>query len=159
MSMKRSITGLLALAMLGTACAAQAGGYYRFGYHGYHHGHHGGDGAALAAGLILGGLIGWAVSEDRYRSREYVYRDRYYAAPPQHVHTHAVYRPGYTTVPAQYRVADPGSEFAGHNCRMTREYTTTIDIDGQPRAAYGTRCLTQNGSWVLGRPKLALEFD
>jgi len=41
---------------------------------------------------------------------------------------------------------------------MTREYTTTITIDGVDREAYCTRCMVSEGNWVLGRLKLMPEL-
>lgn len=161
--LKRFLVLALCAAMPATALA---GGWYGPRHHfgaSYHYGHHdGGDGAALLTGLVVGGLIGWFISEDRY------YRQRAYPVYSYRRDPYLEYRPTYrqpvqrTYVPvrpAPRRVVvrqDPG--LAGHQCRMTREYTTTIEIDGERREAYGTKCLTADGSWVLGRPRLVPEF-
>ena len=158
--LKRIFILMLCAALPASALGGGYGGRYHFG--GHYHGHHGGgdEGVALLGGLVVGGLIGYLISEDRHYRRAYPV----YAYPPE-----PYYRSGYRDYayreyvpvrPAPQQVVvreDP--EFAGHACRMTREYTTTIEIDGEPREAYGTRCLTADGSWVLGRPKLVPEFD
>jgi len=152
---------LVTAMLLGTVTMpAMAGG----GYHGYYrggwHGHYsGGDvGFALATGLIFGGLMGYAISEDAHRAPPP--RAVYYPAPAY------TYEPGYTYAPPApaYNPAPPPAysqapmyaEPAG--CLQTREYTTTIVIDGKSKDAYGTRCLRADGTWVLGPPKLVPQF-
>jgi len=135
------------------------------------------DGVGLArealAGANLGDhaseatreAIGWLISEDRHYYGSRAYHDPYarydhYAPryrsyippPPRHREYVVVER---RTEPA---VAPDNAEFAGRDCRMTREYQTTVEIDGEQHEAYGTRCLTADGSWVLGRPNLVPEF-
>ena len=115
------MTGLLKKAGLGIALAASAiattaapadaqryGGYGR-GYHGYGRG--GGD---VAAGALLGGIVGLGVGaaiansgRDRYYDRGYyddgyyynrprvVYRERYYAPPPRVIYRERYYAPRY----------------------------------------------------------------
>ncbi len=137
-------------------------GYYggHYGYRGGYRGHYGGgyhghgDDAAVAlfAGLLFGGLLGYAISEDRQYAAA---RTHYYQAPPPaHVHSHYYERPVQTvpTTPAP-AFAEPSG------CLQTREYTTTINIDGKAKEAYGTRCLQADGTWLLGPPKLAPQFD
>jgi len=124
---------------------AFAGGSYHYWHHGGHHGHS--DGAALAAGLIIGGLFGYLISEDRHHySNHHHYRSDYY--PRSTVVYERVER-----VPVVIS-AEREREFAKQDCLMTREYTTTITIDGIDKEAYGTRCMTADGGWVLGQPKL-----
>jgi hypothetical protein len=171
--LKRYLVLLLCMALTAPALAGGWGGRYHYGYGGHFGGHyrgHGGgdEGAALLAGLVIGGLVGWFINEDRHYYRERVYRDDpyprdYYYAPPTGYRDYGYAPPP----PRKYvrvvpRVEAPSRvepEFAGRNCRMTREYTTTIEIDGEQREAYGTRCLTADGSWVLGSPKLVPEPD
>ena len=134
------VSGLLATTSQDTI----AGSSYQ--YYGGHHGHD--DGAALAAGLIIGGLFGYLISEDRHRYRSYShrnYRSDYY---PRSTVVYERIEQMPTVI-----MTKRDSEFAGHNCLMTREYTTTITIDGVDKEAYGTRCMTADGSWVLGRAK------
>lgn len=166
---KRALILILCVALPAAALAGGYGGRHHFGGHHRHHG--GGDGTALLAGLLVGGLIGYFVSEDRhYRHRAYpayrydpdpYYHDRYrhYGSRSYGYHDYG-YREHVTVRPAPRRViVREAPAPAGDNCRMTREYTTTIEIDGEQREAYGTRCLTADGSWVLGRPRLVPEFD
>lgn len=162
---------LLSAALAAPALAGGWGGGYRYGHGGHYggyYGHHGGDdeAAALLAGLVIGGLFGWLISEDRHYHRSHAYHDPYarydHYYPPR-------YRT-YSAAPPRYReyvvverrpepaVARDDAEFARGDCRMTREYQTTVEIDGEQHEAYGTRCLTADGSWVLGRPKLVPEF-
>lgn len=166
--LKRAFILILCAALPASALAGGYGGGYHFGGHYRHHGH-GGDGGALLAGLVVGGLIGYFISEDRhYRRRAYpVYNYRhepYYRDDYDDYYDYGYRRDTYREYvpvrPAPQRViVRRNPEFPGHDCRMTREYTTTIEIDGQQHEAYGTRCLTANGSWVLGPPKLVPELD
>lgn len=167
---KRALILILCAAL---PASGMAGGWYGHGggYHGghhfgghYRHGGHGGKGEALLAGLVIGGLAGWLISEDRH-SRRYAYSSYSYGRYPYYErYRYSGYRPVYREyVPVRVAprpvVVRENPEFAGESCRMTREYTTTIEIDGRPHEAYGTRCLTAEGSWILGRPRLVPEFD
>ena len=157
--------GILAISSVSAPAWAggsiHVGGGYSSGYYGGHHGYRGhygggyhghGDDAAVAlfAGLLFGGLLGYAISEDRQYAAA---RSHYYQAPPPaHVHSYYYERP-VQTVPA------PAPAFAEPSgCLQTREYTTTINIDGKAKEAYGTRCLQADGTWLLGPPKLAPQF-
>lgn len=148
---------LVSILLLVTSQGVIAGGGHHFAHYGHywHHGHYGGHhghgyGGALASGLIIGGLFGYLISEDQRSYRDSGYRDyrpEYY--PRSTVIYERVERlPTVVTTTPRFE-----SEFSGQGCRMTREYTTTIHIDGVDREAYGTRCLTADGSWILGRPK------
>lgn len=162
---------------------ALAGGYHYGSY--YHYGYrHGSDAGTLLAGLLIGGLIGYVIGQDRfygydshpdYRSRHDVdyygdYDPPYYYGSWRPAYPRQVYRETVRVVPGPRRyvqivptwrrvVVQETSEFPGYHCRMTREYTTSIVIDGSRRAAYGTKCLIANGSWVLGPAKLVPQFD
>ena len=162
--------GLAALALV-FAVPAQAGGYskghnsgghYGGGYYGGGHyggghsgfgygrhrgyGRHGGyryyGGGDLAAGLLIGGLIGWAASDYRadryYTDRRYNYRYR------PHRHTY------YQSVPSSNYYQAVRETDTTEACTMTREYTTKVEIDGVQREAYGTRCRKADGSWSYG---------
>ncbi|MCZ6709750.1 MAG: hypothetical protein O7B25_05250 [Gammaproteobacteria bacterium] len=77
--MKRTAKILLAITSLMLASAGQASNGHR-GYSGGHHGgHHGGHGGYIAGGLLVGGLLGYAISDNRYRYREPrpIYRTAY----------------------------------------------------------------------------------
>lgn len=112
-------------------------------YGGHHYGgyYYGGDHAlALIAGIVFGGLV-----------THYSYsRQQQYRTPQTTVvvdrHAAAVSQP--------QRIVHRKSS----DCIMTREYTTTIKLDGKEREAYGIRCMKADGSWVLGLPKLVPEF-
>ena len=139
-------TFLVCCLLAATSQGAIAGGSYHYGHHGGHHGHH--DGAALAAGLIIGGLFGYLINDDRHHYSNYDYHDY---RSDYHPHSTVVYE-RVERMPTVV-TTERNSEFAGHDCMMTREYTTRIRIDGVDREAYGTRCMTADGSWILGRLK------
>lgn len=173
--LKRALVLILCASLPAAALAGGYGGRHYYGG-GYHHRHHGGGhGGALLAGLVVGGLFGYLISEDRHY-RRHAYPPRRHGHRPYYRGGYARYSShdyGYRDYGYRRRVyreyipvrpkprpdvvrRDPG--FAGHDCRMTREYTTTVKIDGQPREAYGTRCLTADGSWVLGTPRVEPRF-
>lgn len=173
-------------ALAAPALAGGYGGRYHYGGH-YGYRHHGGgdEGATLLAGLVIGGLVGYFISEDRhyrrpayhhrsyrhpYTRQDYGYGHDYYDLGHDYFepvyrrqwHRPAAPRQIVRVVPQPRQTAAAASmdrELAGEGCRMTREYTTTIEIDGHERDAYGTKCLVADGSWVLGRPRLVPEFD
>lgn len=168
--LKRCLVLLLSAALAAPAFAGGWGSRYHYGYGGHyggydgryggHYRHQGGGdaGTALLAGLVIGGLVGWLINEDRhyYERRAYYRADPY----PPSARYYPRYREYVRVVPSpDVTVSRVDPELAGHACRMTREYTTTIEIDGEPRDAYGTKCLTADGSWVLGRPRLEPQFD
>lgn len=163
--LKRVLVLMLAATLAAPAMAGGWGGHHYYGSH-FHYRHHGGDaGGALVAGLVFGGLVGYLISEDRHYRRDYWDEPRvgYRSYYPEYREYGYRYRevPAYVVVePEPSRVVVSGDpEFAGETCRMTREYTTTIEIDGEQHEAYGTKCLTPNGSWILGRPKLVPDFN
>lgn len=168
--LKRFVVLLLGLAL---AAPAMAGGYgyghhYYGGHFRYHH-HGGGDaGAALLAGLVFGGLVGYMINEDRHYRDDVYWQDpdvgyeyRVYRRPVyrDYGYRYGAYREYVPVAPQPVRTVEVDPEFAGEHCRMTREYTTTIEVDGKKHDAYGTKCLTDNGSWILGRPKLVPDFN
>jgi hypothetical protein len=167
---KRALILFMCLALPASVLAGGYGGRYHYGGHYQHRHHGGGDGTALLAGLLVGGLIGYFISEDRHY-RRYAYPPRRYHHDPwyrdryRHDYRHYGYRGGYyreyvPARPAPRRVVVREARRAGgQQCVMTREYTTTVEIDGQPRQAYGTRCMTRDGAWILGQPRLVPEFD
>ncbi len=136
-------------------------GYVSYGYHGHGHGN---EGIALLSGLLIGGLVGYAISEDRYayssRAAYPVYATPVY--PARRVeYVEYVREPVRVvrSVPVEPVVVEsyrPAPEPAG--CLQTREYTTTVTVDGREREAYGTRCLQANGTWLLGPAKLVPDF-
>lgn len=155
MDMRKILLTLLATGLLTSLSQGAIGGgshHYRYygGHYGGHYGHN--DGATLAVGLIIGGVFGYLINEDRHHYRSHSgghYRSEHYP----HRHSTLVYeRTEQTPTPI---TTTRNSEFSGHDCLMTREYTTTIIIDGVNKEAYGRRCMTADGSWVLGPPKFA----
>jgi len=152
MDMRRILLSLLVTSLLASPYQdANARGSHHNRNHGYggHHGHN--NGASLAAGLIIGGVFGYVIHDSRLHYRSH--HQRYYR-PGHHSHSHstAVYRRTQHALPPIK--SNHNSEFTSSDCLMTREYTSTITIDGVDRDAYGTRCMTTDGSWVFGRPKL-----
>jgi hypothetical protein len=131
---------IVSVLLVATSQGAIAGSYYHHSH--YRHDH----GGALAAALIVGGLFGYLIGESHHDDRSYGYRTDY--TPRSTV----VYQP-VERLPTVITTGS-NSEFSGSDCLMTREYTTTITISGIDREAYGTRCMTADGGWILGRPKL-----
>ncbi len=119
-------------------------GYGQHGGYGRHDGHryYGSGGADLAAGLLIGGLIGWAAG-DRHTDRYYADRRYDYRYRP---HRHAYYE----SVPSSNDYEAVQKTDTTEACTMTREYTTKVEIDGVQREAYGTRCRKADGSWSYG---------
>ncbi|MGD8588736.1 MAG: hypothetical protein PVG22_07860 [Chromatiales bacterium] len=133
--------------LIAISSTALAGGYHHHGYRGY--GYYGGD---LAAALVIGGMFGYLIADNQPYYGPYGYRTYYYGYPPPST---VVYQQ-VERVPTVITTAR-NPEFAGNDCVMTREYTTTIRINGVARQAYGTRCMTADGGWILGPPKLMPE--
>ncbi len=112
-------------------------GYHRprhfYGYHGYHrHRHH-----RYPFYFHLGWLF-WSPPPPIYIYREYprtiIYRDKYI----------------YDSRPEDYSGSDNRRPANLKPCLQTREYTTTIIIEGKTVEAYGNRCLQPDGSWRYG---------
>ncbi len=105
------------------------GGYYYGGHHG-----RGGKAGAYAGLAILGATLGYVLhksSRDNYNRGK---SGGYYAPPPR---------------PQNYAPTQQ-SNFDFSQCRETRDYETTIIVDGQQQLAYGTACLMADGNWVAG---------
>ena len=112
------------------------GGYYG-GHYGNHRGHHSNVGtyASLAAlGLALGFIIHKS-SKNRYQDDGTSRQQNYVPRQP--------YQGGNSS-------PQPQGGFDFSQCRDTRDYETTILIDGQEQVAYGTACMIEDGSWVAG---------
>lgn len=122
--------------------------HYKYQHGNRHHyrRHHGGyasryyryddGGEKLLIGLVLGGVLGYALNNAQQGS-SYDY-DRY----PQ---TSNVY-------PAtdSYRYS-----YSDNSCLQEREYQTTVFVGGREVDAYGTACLQPDGSWRRGPAQLA----
>lgn len=112
------------------------GGYYG-GHYRYNHGYHSNVGtyASLAAlGLALGFIIHKS-SKDKYQDDGTSQQQNYVPRQP--------YQGGNSS-------PQTGGGFDFSQCRDTRDYETTILIDGQEQVAYGTACMIEDGSWVAG---------
>ncbi len=126
------------------------GGHY---YQGHHYGrYYGGDMAlAFLTGMVFVGIVSdfFEYSERSYpasRTTVYVDSDDRIITPRRWL------RPQWQQ--RRQRMIRP--EF--NDCLMTREYTTTVNVDGKKRQAYGTRCMRADKSWVLGPTKLVPKF-
>jgi surface antigen len=107
----------------------------------------GGGGTAIAAGTILGGLLGTGVGhyldlQSQRVQAETVHRSLETA--PSGTAT-AWANPdkgtqGTVTPRRTYRISD------GSYCR---EFEQTVTIGGQPQHSYGTACCQQDGSWRM----------
>ena len=116
------------------------GNYYRGGYgkhvtkYKYDHDN---DGEKLLIGLLVGGLVGYAIGDSRNDGSQH----EHYApaaAPP---------REGYSRT--QYNSTGDGT------CLQEREYTNKVIIGGKTVDAYGSACLQPDGSWRYGPARLA----
>lgn len=144
---KRTLTALAVACVAGTATLpAVAGGdhYNRHSHkhygkhyappHHYKHArphyrrHNSDDDEKLVYGLLVGGLIGYALSYNQqpdYSARQYSY-----SPPPA--------APAYPQ-PAQ-----------ATTCLQEREYQMKVIVGGREADAYGTACLQPDGSWHRG---------
>jgi surface antigen len=160
--MKRLTTLTATAVVMGLAAApALAGGYYSggVGYHGYyggahfggryHHHGHGDTGAALAAGLIFGAALGYALNDHR---RDYRYDA--YAYDPYYERRH--HRLRYAPPRVVYAPATPA--WSGGTCLQQREYQTRVTVGGREVEAYGPACLQPDGSWVRGPARLVPNY-
>jgi surface antigen len=105
----------------------------------------GGHGAAIAAGVIVGGLLGGAVgnyldTQDRMLANQAA-QQAFESSP--------------TGAPSSWRNPDnghygnvtPTRTFQNPNGAYCREYQQQIFIDGRPQRSYGTACRQPDGSW------------
>jgi surface antigen len=91
------------------------------------------NGDELLIGLVLGGVLGYALNNAQQES-SYNY-DRY----PQTSNAYPVTE--------TYRYSD-------NSCLQEREYQTTVYVGGKEVDAYGTACLQPDGSWRRGPAQL-----
>lgn len=99
-----------------------------YGRHHYGHGGHGGyyyddddDDEKLLIGLVVGGILGYALNESQDNDVD-VY-DGYYERNAHQPNSHST-------------------------CLQEREYQTTVIVGGRAVDAYGTACLKPDGSWT-----------
>jgi hypothetical protein len=105
-----------------------------------------GDTVVLGIGLgILGLALATAATSKKNRpleNRDWNSPDRSYQFDP----------------PARYQEPDydadspAENDFVDSSCLQTREYQTSIRIDGNTVRAYGNACLQPDGSWLKGPP-------
>jgi hypothetical protein len=138
------------------------GGHGHYGYERGHHKHHpvrkghyrayprsyGGhhkhrhddddDQENLLIGILVGGLVGYAMGSHQ---QTYDYGvDRYPPASPQ---------------PQEYYPAPQSSySYGAASCLQEREYQTKVMVGGKQVDAYGTACLQPDGSWRRGPAQL-----
>jgi hypothetical protein len=128
------------------------GGYhyggYHYGGHHYSHGHHnkhhhgkrhynrhhykkrGRHGnAELAAGILFGSLLGYAISQHDY-------------TPPR--------KTVVVTPPRRYVAPEGYAAYGTTTCLQEREYQTSVFVGGRRVEAYGRACLQADGSWRRG---------
>lgn len=111
-------------------------GHDRHYYRGHRGGHHGGnyssyyyqdddDEEKLLIGLVVGGVLGYALNGAQHNSD------------------------GYGAQRNAYPATDTYS-YSDSSCLQEREYTTTVRVGGRNVEAYGTACLQPDGSWKRG---------
>ncbi|MGB5472054.1 MAG: hypothetical protein WBQ78_01085 [Gammaproteobacteria bacterium] len=93
------------------------------------------DGEKLLIGLLVGGVLGYAINGAQHSS-SYVDSDRY--------------------APRAQPEAYPADSYAysDSTCLQEREYQTTVVVGGKNVPAYGTACLQPDGSWKRDRAQL-----
>ena len=107
------------------------------GYHrGYprsykHRSHNGDDDENLLIGLVVGGLVGYAIGKHQ---QTYDYGTN--SLPPASSRSQEYY-------PVPQSSYSPGNA----TCLQEREYQTTVIVGGKEVDAYGTACLQPDGSW------------
>lgn len=122
-------------------------GYSKHGYparpyqnHKRRHHNNDDDDEQLFIGLLMGGLLGYAVGNSQGREATGYY-------PPA------------TTLPAPnpeyYPAPSSNSAYQHDTCLQEREYQTTVTVGGRQVEAYGTACLQPDGSWRRGPAQMA----
>jgi len=112
---------------------------YRHGYKGHYKHHDDDDGEKLLIGLLVGGLVGYAIGN---QPPSYDSGPSYYAP--------ATSQPRVEAYPApQYSYGEPAG-----TCLQEREYQTKVIVGGKQVDAYGTACLQPDGSWRRGPAQL-----
>ena len=94
---------------------------------------HDDDGEDLLVGLVLGGILGYALNSAQHDTG-YDY-DRY----PQTSNAYP---------------AASSYQYTDNSCLQEREYQTTVMVGGKEVDAYGTACLQPAGSWSRGPAQL-----
>ncbi|MFQ5485679.1 MAG: hypothetical protein ACE5DO_10170 [Desulfobacterales bacterium] len=151
MKTKLAIITIFVLAAVLVGSSALAGGYgyghrHYFGHH-RHYGHHGYySGGELFIGTMLGFTLGALLAPPPPRP-VYIYREY---PPAWDYREEYVYIPPARSIQRGPASARGGMSLKYDSCLQTREYTTTIVIEGRTVEAYGTKCLRPDGSWSYG---------
>lgn len=166
---KTPVIAVVTAALLGLSGGVWAGGggrhYDRHGYYDTQHyrhynhrdynrhhaprthyrSHRHGNSDELFIGLLVGGLVGYAIGDARQPQVQ-----RYETYPPAGAPPPVSYppQPGYPAPRAAYEVQD--------TCLQEREYQTKVIIGGRQVDAYGTACLQPDGSWRRGPAQAAM---
>lgn len=163
--MKISLIAAVSAAMLGLSGAVWAdGGRHYDGYGRYdkhhsghykhynrhyesrrhYHSHDDDDSEELFIGLLMGGLVGYAIGGAQHADVP-----RYDSYPPASSAPPVAY-------PPQVVYPAPQTGYDGnHSCLQEREYQTRVMIGGRQVDAYGTACLQPDGSWRRGPAQVA----
>ncbi|MDX1697104.1 MAG: hypothetical protein R3308_02410 [Thiohalobacterales bacterium] len=106
---------------------------HHYGHRGYgrHYYYDDDDDEDLLIGLVVGGILGYAINSAQHRD-DYSYDRNSYS---QEVYT-------------------PPPAYSG-SCLQEREYQTTVIVGGREVDAYGTACLQPDGSWKRSPPRVA----
>lgn len=105
------------------------GGYGRPGSYYYNY-EDDDDNEKLLIGLVVGGLVGYAINN----------------AQQEQAYEYERAAPGY---------GYPGSGGYDSSCLQEREYQTTVIVGGKEVPAYGSACLQPDGSWRRSPARLA----
>jgi surface antigen len=166
LTLKTPVIAAVTAAMLGLSGGVWADGGGRhhggYGYYGKHgnqhynryeprrhyyrsHGHgHDDDSDELFIGLLMGGLVGYAIGGAQQPNVQ-----RYEAYPPASAAPPVAY-------PPQVVYPAPQAGYNGNDtCLQEREYQTQVMIGGKQVEAYGTACLQPDGSWRRGPAQAA----
>ena len=152
MKTKLTIMTIFLLATLLIGSSALAGGY-GYGYrhyngHNRHYGNHGYySGGDLFIGTMLGFTLGALFAAPPPPQPVYIYREY----PPTRAYREEyVYIPPTGNIHREHSSARTNTSLKYDSCLQTREYTTTIVIEGRTVEAYGTKCLRPDGGWSYG---------
>lgn len=155
---RRLIAAIIGLGIMGSGSAMAGGdryGYDRYKYRGHHerqhhdhyypykkkkNHHHDDDDEKLLIGLLMGGVVGYAISQSR-QSPAY---ERPYYYPPVDA----------APQPAPVPQGGYNGAYGPSSCLQEREYQTKVIVGGKEVDAYGTACLQPDGSWRRGPAQL-----
>jgi len=141
---------LLATVLVGSPALAGRYGYgynHYYGHHRYYSHHNYYSGGDLFIGTMIGFTLGALLTAPPPPQPVYIYREY----PPARVYREEyVYIPPARSIHRKPSSAKTGTLLRYDSCLQTREYTTTIVIEGRTVEAYGTKCLLPDGGWSYG---------